>query len=134
MSAGHICFSPLQQAFVSLTAEGAMPFNAEEFSDVSELRALAELIGPYGMKLLNETLMWHTASQVQELKVSTLFFLWNDNIIRLLNNTCSVQKLVLMNKDVLVALRTNFDRPDHMKEWAKRLQRKTTFHFTFHLN
>ncbi len=69
VSAGHICFSPLQQAFVSLTAEGAMPFNAEEFSDVSELRALAELIGPYGMKLLNETLMWHTASQVQELKV-----------------------------------------------------------------
>ncbi|EFX89764.1 membrane-associated protein Hem-like [Daphnia pulex] len=99
VSAGHICFSPLQQAFVSLTAEGAVPFNAEEFSDVNELRALAELIGPYGMKLLNETLMWHTASQVQELK-----------------------KLVLMNKDVLVALRTNFDRPEHMKEWAKRLQ------------
>ncbi len=69
VSAGHICFSPLQQAFVSLTAEGAVPFNAEEFSDATELRALAELIGPYGMKLLNETLMWHTASQVQELKV-----------------------------------------------------------------
>ena len=69
VSAGHICFSPLQQAFVSLTAEGATPFNAEEFSDAAELRALAELIGPYGMKLLNETLMWHTASQVQELKV-----------------------------------------------------------------
>ena len=73
MSAGHICFSPLQQAFVSLTAEGAVPFNAEEFSDASELRALAELIGPYGMKLLNETLMWHTASQVQELKVNLRF-------------------------------------------------------------
>ena len=29
-----------------------------------------------------------------------------------------------MNKDVLVALRTNFDRPEQMKEWAKRLQRK----------
>jgi len=99
VSAGHICYSPLQQAFVSLTAEGAVPFNAEEFSDVTELRALAELIGPYGMKLLNETLMWHAASQVHELK-----------------------KLVLMNKDVLVALRTNFDRPEQMKEWAKRLQ------------
>jgi hypothetical protein len=74
VSAGHICFSPLQQAFVSLTAEGAVPFNAEEFSDVNELRALAELIGPYGMKLLNETLMWHTASQVQELKVRITLF------------------------------------------------------------
>lgn len=99
VSAGHICYSPLQQAFVSLTAEGAVPFNAEEFSDVTELRALAELIGPYGMKLLNETLMWHAASQVHELK-----------------------KLVLMNKDVLVALRTNFDRPEQMKELTKRLQ------------
>jgi NCK-associated protein 1 len=74
VSAGHICFSPLQQAFVSLTAEGAVPFNAEEFSDVNELRALAELIGPYGMKLLNETLMWHTASQVQELKVKIILY------------------------------------------------------------
>jgi NCK-associated protein 1 len=69
VSAGNICFSNNQRAFVSLTAEGAIPFNAEEFSDINELRALAELIGPYGMKLLNETLMWHIASQVQELKV-----------------------------------------------------------------
>lgn len=45
MSAGHICFSSTLKAFVSLTAEGAIPFNAEEFSDPSELRALTELIG-----------------------------------------------------------------------------------------
>lgn len=70
MSAGNICYSPNQRAFVSLTADGAVPFNAEEFSDIGELRALAELVGPYGMKLLNETLTWHVASQVQELKVS----------------------------------------------------------------
>lgn len=69
VSAGNICFSMNQRAFISLTAEGAIPFNAEEFSDINELRALAELIGPYGMKLLNETLMWHIASQLQELKV-----------------------------------------------------------------
>ncbi|KAK9511245.1 hypothetical protein O3M35_005839 [Rhynocoris fuscipes] len=99
VSAGSICFSMNQKAFVSLTAEGAIPFNAEEFSDMNELRALAELIGPYGMKLLNETLMWHIASQVQELK-----------------------KLVASNKDVLVALRTNFDKPDIMKEQFKKLQ------------
>jgi len=68
VSAGNICFSRNQRAFVSLTAEGAIPFNAEEFSDLNELRALAELIGPYGMRYLNETLMWHIASQVQELK------------------------------------------------------------------
>lgn len=48
VSAGNICYSGNQRAFVSLTVEGAIPFNAEEFSDINELRALAELIGPYG--------------------------------------------------------------------------------------
>ena len=36
----------------------------------TELRALAELIGPYGMKYMSECLMWHISSQVDELKVS----------------------------------------------------------------
>lgn len=65
---------------------------------MNELRALADLIGPYGMKLLNETLMWHIASQVQELK-----------------------KLVAANKEVLLLLRTHFDKPEIMKEQSKRL-------------
>ena len=98
VSAGHICFSSTLKSFVSLTAEGAIPFNAEEFTDPSELRALTELIGPYGIRLLNETLMWHVGSQVQELK-----------------------KLVIQNKDALIALRTNIDKPDVMKDFAKRL-------------
>lgn len=99
VSAGHICFSMNQRAFVSLTPEGSIPFNAEEFSDINELRSLAELIGPYGMKQLSETLMWHIASQVLELK-----------------------KLAEANKEVLVTLRTNFDKPEVMKEQFKRLQ------------
>lgn len=87
VSAGNICYSPIQKAFVTLSVEGQLPFAAEEFSDVngikpllsnnllavyyfSELCALAELIGPYGMKYLNENLTWHIASQVTELKVS----------------------------------------------------------------
>ncbi|XP_065218570.1 membrane-associated protein Hem isoform X1 [Planococcus citri] len=99
ISAGNICFSMNQRSFISLTAESAIPFNAEEFSDMNELRALADLIGPYGMKLINETLMWHISSQVQELK-----------------------KLVSGNKDVLLTLRTNFDKPDIMREQFKKLQ------------
>jgi NCK-associated protein 1 len=99
VSAGNICYSPNQRSFVSLSVEGSIPFNAEEFSDINELRALAELIGPYGMKMLNETLMWHISSQVQELK-----------------------KLVAGNKDVLISLRTNFDKPEVMKEQFKKLQ------------
>jgi len=86
------------KSFVSLTAEGAIPFNAEEFTDPSELRALTELLGPYGIRLLNETLVWHVGSQVQELK-----------------------KLVHQNKDTLIGLRTNFDKPEVMKDLSKQL-------------
>ena len=43
--------------------------------------------------------MWHIQSQVTELR-----------------------KLVLLNKEILIALRTNFDKPDVMKELFKRLQ------------
>ena len=35
----------------------------------TELRALAELIGPYGMKYMGEKLMKHVANQIDELKV-----------------------------------------------------------------
>lgn len=80
VSAGHIVFSENQRAFVSLTAEGAQPFAAEEFSDINELRALAELIGPYGMKALNENLMWHIANQVQELEVIVITILFYKKI------------------------------------------------------
>ena len=82
-----------------MSAEGAIPFNADEFTDPTELRSLAEMLGPYGIKLLNETLMWHIQSQVTELR-----------------------KLVLLNKEILIALRTNFDKPEVMKELFKRLQ------------
>jgi NCK-associated protein 1 len=99
VSGGNIVFSMNQRAFVSITAEGCNPFNPEEFSDSNELRALAELIGPYGIKLLNESLMWHIANQVQELK-----------------------RMVVLNKEVLIILRSNFDKPEIMKEQFKRLQ------------
>lgn len=99
VSAGNIVFSNNQKAFVPISPEGWVPFNPQEFSDLNELRALAELVGPYGIKSLNETLMWHIANQVQELK-----------------------SLVGVNKEVLITLRTSFDKPEVMKEQFKRLQ------------
>ena len=54
-----------QRAFVSITPECCIPFNPEEFSDYNEFCAPAELIEPYSVKLLNESLMWHIANQVQ---------------------------------------------------------------------
>lgn len=99
VSAGHIVYSPLQRAFVTLSIEGQLPFSAEEYSDVNELRALAELIGPYGINYLCENLVRHIVVQVNELKM-----------------------LVVQNKDILIGLRLNFDKPDHMRELCKRLQ------------
>lgn len=99
VSAGHIVFSPFHKAFVSLSTEGSLPFSAEEFSDLNELRALAELIGPYGMKYLSENLMWHISSQVGELK-----------------------KIVQQNRETLSEIRESFDKPDVMKDLIRQLQ------------
>lgn len=41
------------------------------FFTSTEMRSLSELLGPYGMKFLSESLMWHISSQVAELKVNT---------------------------------------------------------------
>ena len=126
VSAGHICFSSTLKSFVSLTAEGAIPFNAEEFSDPTELRALVELIGPYGIRLLNETLMWHIGNYnisyklIYIMQIWKLFFQWIFFEI-LGSQVTELKKLVFANKDVLEALRTNFDKPGTMKELAKKL-------------
>ena len=34
VSSGHIVYSPNQKAFVSLSTEGQLPFNAEEYADI----------------------------------------------------------------------------------------------------
>ncbi|XP_017357377.1 nck-associated protein 1-like isoform X1 [Cebus imitator] len=97
-SSGTIILSPAMQAFVSLPREGEQNFNAEEFSDISEMRALAELLGPYGMKFLSENLMWHVTSQIVELK-----------------------KLVVENMDILVQMRSNFSKPELMASLLPQL-------------
>lgn len=40
------------------------------------MRALAEILGPYGMKFLSENLMWHVTSQIVELKVGSMAGAW----------------------------------------------------------
>uniref|UniRef100_A0A672IZR3 NCK associated protein 1 like n=1 Tax=Salarias fasciatus TaxID=181472 RepID=A0A672IZR3_SALFA len=86
-------------AFVSLTHPRArIKFNLLSFPLQEELRALAELIGPYGMKFLSENLMWHITSQVTEIK-----------------------KMVIENMDVLVQMKNNFDKPEEMANLKRRL-------------
>ncbi|XP_008406725.1 nck-associated protein 1-like isoform X2 [Poecilia reticulata] len=97
-SSSLIVHCPTMQCFVNQNADNELSFRAEEFSDVSELQALAELIGPYGMKFLGENLMWHITSQVSELK-----------------------KMVIENMDILVQMKNNFDKPEEMITLKKRL-------------
>ncbi|XP_061641243.1 nck-associated protein 1-like isoform X2 [Phyllopteryx taeniolatus] len=89
---------PAMHCFVNQISDNNPAFRAEEFSDISELRALAELLGPYGLKFLSENLMWHVTSQVSELK-----------------------KLVVENMDVLVQMRNNFDKAEEMANLKRRL-------------
>ncbi|XP_062827137.1 nck-associated protein 1-like isoform X1 [Anolis carolinensis] len=97
-SMGSIVFSPAMKSFVSIPKEGEQTFSAEEFSDVSEMRALSQLLGPYGMKFLSDNLMWHVTSQMVELK-----------------------KLVTENMDALVQIRSNFYQPEQMAALLPRL-------------
>ncbi|NIG60388.1 nck-associated protein 1 [Pontoporia blainvillei] len=80
VSNGHIAYFPAMKAFVNLPTENELTFNAEEYSDISEMRSLSELLGPYGMKFLSESLMWHISSQVAELKYEIIEELWSSNL------------------------------------------------------
>uniref|UniRef100_A0A3B3R8P1 NCK associated protein 1 like n=1 Tax=Paramormyrops kingsleyae TaxID=1676925 RepID=A0A3B3R8P1_9TELE len=98
-SSAVIVHCPIMHCFVSQPNENEASFKAEEYSDVSELQALAGLIGPYGLKFMTENLMWHITSQVTELK-----------------------KLTTENMDILVQMRANFDKPEVMANLQNKLQ------------
>lgn len=72
VSAGQILYSAHQLSFVVADLPDATPvhFNPQEYTDFAELRALCDLLGPYGVKFMAERLMWHVASQIQEMKAS----------------------------------------------------------------
>ncbi|KAL7989917.1 hypothetical protein Chor_012583 [Crotalus horridus] len=73
-----------------------------------EMRALAELLGPYGMKFLSDNLMWHVTSQMVELK-----------------------KLVIENMDILVQIRSNFCHPEQMATLMPRLSGNSSVKLVF---
>uniref|UniRef100_A0A8C5P9F7 NCK associated protein 1 like n=1 Tax=Leptobrachium leishanense TaxID=445787 RepID=A0A8C5P9F7_9ANUR len=99
-STGLIVYSRGMKSFVDLPKEmsGEQGLNAAEYTDVLEMKALAELLGPYGIKFLSENLMWHVTSQVVELK-----------------------KLVMENMDVLVQIRSNFNNANAMPMLLSKL-------------
>ncbi|XP_061743100.1 nck-associated protein 1-like isoform X2 [Nerophis ophidion] len=93
-----ILHSPAMLCFINQKSDNEPTFSAEEFSDVTELQALAELLGSYGVKFLSENLMWHITSQVSELK-----------------------KLVRENMDVLVQMRSSYNKAEETSDLRRRL-------------
>lgn len=51
------------------------------------MRSLSELLGPYGMKFLSESLMWHISSQVAELKVKINYRCLNGTVFTIIVGT-----------------------------------------------
>lgn len=67
-STGAVVLAPSMQAFTTGPSEAEPGFSAAEFSDVTEMRALAELLGPSGLRFLSESLLWHVGSQLRQLQ------------------------------------------------------------------
>lgn len=66
-----------------------------------ELKSLAEIIGPYGIRYLGEKLMEQVGGQIKEIK-----------------------KLVVANQDTLLALHTSRDKPEIFTEVLRKLRSK----------
>uniref|UniRef100_A0AAV2M3B0 Uncharacterized protein n=1 Tax=Knipowitschia caucasica TaxID=637954 RepID=A0AAV2M3B0_KNICA len=97
-SNSSILHCPTMHCFVNQKTDTEPSVRADEFSDITELRALSELLGSYGVKFLSENLMWHITSQINEIK-----------------------KLVIENMDVLVQIRNSSDKTEETTELKKRL-------------
>ena len=73
---GNFIYSPLRKSFVSRISSG---IKIERYASLSELVALCRLVGPNGLKYVEERLMRHVATTVGEIKVRqasfVLFFL-----------------------------------------------------------
>jgi hypothetical protein len=62
----NFLYSPLRKSFVSRISSGV---KIERYASLSELIALCRLVGPNGLKYVEERLMRHAASVVGEIKV-----------------------------------------------------------------
>jgi NCK-associated protein 1 len=66
--AGGICASTSLKAFVTLGSGVRHSFRAEDYTDLSELEALCLLIGPYGIKQIDDALLKSISTDVQTMK------------------------------------------------------------------
>lgn len=90
---GGVVYSPSRQSFITRAKPGYP--KVEDYTDIVEMRALAELLGAYGVRHFSRKIVQRIITEVEELK-----------------------KLVLVNKDILGAVCESplkFDHFDIMK-------------------
>lgn len=97
-SIGQLLYSEHLKSFIGSSELVPLPFAPEQYTDTRELRALVQLIGPYGIKVLSERLIWHVGCQINEL-----------------------YKIVKEHRDILNKARISFDKPDQMREYVSML-------------
>jgi hypothetical protein len=112
-----VVWSPNRKAFVSKTGN---PFRAEEFVNVTELRALCRLVGPYGVKLIDGEVLKIVAAVTRKLKEAAhenraacfeLQKLFVEKDVECLQAHKSFRNL-----DVVVALQINIGLALHFRE------------------
>lgn len=99
----HFVYSPLLKSFVTLVSPDVVRFRAEDYADLNELHALAELIGPLGIKFICDRLIQSIGDRIDEIK-----------------------KLVLQNRPTLETLRECFDDPVKTRQLSANLQNSDT--------
>lgn len=65
-----ITYSPSRKSFVS---KSSAPLKAELYADLSEMKALATLVGPYGIKLIDREILKGMTQSIGQLKVCDSF-------------------------------------------------------------
>ena len=90
----NVFYSDERRAFISKSHS----FKFETYASHSEMQALAEIIGPYGFRLLRQKLLEDVSNQIKEVK-----------------------RLVIANKEVLITIRNNLNRPDILNSHCKRI-------------
>jgi hypothetical protein len=71
LSLPGVCYSSSRLGFVSRTG---LAFRAEFYSDIDELKALARIVGPYGIRLIDREILKHILFNATGIKVIILFW------------------------------------------------------------
>ncbi|OXB77444.1 UNVERIFIED_CONTAM: hypothetical protein H355_005153 [Colinus virginianus] len=101
VSNGHIAYFPAMKAFVNLPTENELTFNAEEYSDISEIS--------FSLYASRMVVLLSCLEQKKPNKCEAF------------SSKAQRRKLVVENVEVLTQMRTSFDKPDQMAALFKRL-------------